>query len=317
VDDVLPRIARVLAEGTGADEVTVWLRVGDRFRAAGSWPSEEPSAAPEVDRPPQPSFDVLHQGEPLGAISVAMPPNEPITAAQAKLAAEVAAQAGLVLRNVRLVEELRESRRRIVAAQDERAKKLERNIHDGAQQQLVALTVKARLARQLAGRDAAKTEEMLAQIEQDTQHALEDLRDLARGIYPPLLADQGLPAALSAQARKVLVPTRVATDGVGRLEPEIEATIYFCTLEALQNVTKYAKASAVDVALRQVGDVVTFTITDDGRGFDPASARLGSGLQGMVDRVEAVGGTIEIESSAGAGTTVRGRIQAIERETAG
>jgi signal transduction histidine kinase len=312
VDDVLPRIARVLAEGTGAEEVTVWLRVGDRFRAAGSWPREAQGTAADVGRPPQPSFEVRHLGEPLGAISVTMPANEPITAAQEKLAAEVAAQAGLVLRNVRLVEELRESRRRIVAAQDERAKKLERNIHDGAQQQLVALTVKARLARQLAARDAAKTEEMLAQIEQDTQHALEDLRDLARGIYPPLLADKGLPAALAAQARKVPIPTRVTTDGVGRLEPEVEATIYFCTLEALQNVTKYAQASIVDVSLRQDDGVVEFTVADDGRGFDPGVTNLGTGLQGMVDRVEAVGGTIEIESAAGAGTTVRGRIPATE-----
>jgi signal transduction histidine kinase len=312
VDDVLPRIARVLAEGTGAEEVTVWLRVGDRYRAAGSWPSEAHGAAADVDRPPQPSFEVRHLGEPLGAISVRMPASEPITAAQEKLAAEVAAQAGLVLRNVRLVEELRESRRRIVAAQDERAKKLERNIHDGAQQQLVALTVKARLARQLAARDTAKTEEMLAQIEQDTQHALEDLRDLARGIYPPLLADKGLPAALAAQARKVPIPTRVATDGVGRFEPEVEATIYFCTLEALQNVTKYAQASTVDVSLRQDDGVVEFTVADDGRGFDPGVTNLGTGLQGMVDRVEAIGGTIDIESATGAGTIVRGRIPAME-----
>jgi signal transduction histidine kinase len=312
VDDVLPRIARVLAEGTGAQEVTVWLRVGDRFRAAGSWPSEAHGTAADVGRPPQPSFEVRHLGEPLGAISVTMPANEPITAAQEKLAAEVAAQAGLVLRNVRLVEELRESRRRIVATQDERAKKLERNIHDGAQQQLVALTVKARLARQLAARDVAKTEEILAQIEQDTQHALEDLRDLARGIYPPLLADKGLPAALAAQARKVPIPTRVATDGVGRLDPEIEATIYFCTLEALQNVTKYARASTVDVSLRQDDGVVEFTVTDDGRGFDAGSTNLGTGLQGMADRVEAAGGTMEIESTVGSGTTVRGRIPATE-----
>ena len=316
VDDVLPRVARVLAEGTGAEGVTVWLRVGDRFHAAGSWPSEASGAAADVGRPPQPSFEVRHLGEPLGAISVTMPANESITAAQEKLAAEVAAQAGLVLRNVRLVEELRESRRRIVAAQDERAKKLERNIHDGAQQQLVALTVKARLARQLAARDAAKTEEMLAQIEQDTQHALEDLRDLARGIYPPLLADKGLPAALAAQARKVPIPTRVATDDVGRLEPEVEATIYFCTLEALQNVTKYAQASTVHVSLRQDDGVIEFTVADDGRGFDPAVDGHGTGLQGIADRLAALGGTFTIETGPGRGTIVRGQVPARTTEAA-
>ena len=150
-------------------------------------------------------------------------------------------------------------------------------------QQLGALTLKAVWRGQLAA-DKPKPREPLNRA--DTQHALEDLRDLARGIYPPLLADKGLPAALTAQARKVPIPTRVATDGVGRLEPEVEATIYFCTLEALQNVTKYARASTVDVSLRRDNGVVEFTIADDGHGFDPA--RRTSGGPQAWSRVEAV-----------------------------
>jgi signal transduction histidine kinase len=122
-----------------------------------------------------------------------------------------------VLRNVGLIQELRASRQRLVAAQDEERRKLERNIHDGAQQQLVALAVKLRLLGQLAGRDASKTEELAAQLQAEATDALENLRDLARGIYPPLLADKGLAAALEAQARKAAVPTTVEPDGIGRI----------------------------------------------------------------------------------------------------
>ena len=130
------------------------------------------------------------------------------------LVRDLAAQAGLVLRNVRLIEELRASRQRLVAAQDDERRKLERNIHDGVQQQLVALTVQLRLAEQLTERDPAKARELMATLQGRTNEALEDLRDLARGIYPPLLADKGLATALEAQARKSPVPVSVRADGV-------------------------------------------------------------------------------------------------------
>jgi signal transduction histidine kinase len=255
---------------------------------------------------------VRHREETLGELSVRMPANDPMDPAKERLIRDLAGQAGLVLRNAALIEDLKASRQRLVAAQNEERRRIERNIHDGAQQQLVALAVKLKLADSLVGKDEARAHAMLSDLQAETNQALEDLRDLARGIYPPLLADKGLPAALAAQARKVPIPTRVATDGVGRLEPEVEATIYFCTLEALQNVTKYAQASTVDVSLREDNGVVEFTVADDGRGFDPGVTNLGTGLQGMVDRVEAIGGTIEIESATGAGTIVRGRIPAME-----
>jgi signal transduction histidine kinase len=323
-EDVLPRMAQLLGEATGARAATVWLRVGNVMRAEASWPTDAPDEgdvpAAHDALPPlggDRAFEVRHRGELLGALTVTEAADDPVTPAKEKLARDMAAQAGLVLRNVRLIEDLRDSRHRIVAAQDERAKKLERNIHDGAQQQLVALTVKARLARQLAGVDPAKTEEMLTQIEQDTQHALEELRDLARGIYPPLLADKGLQAALAAQARKVPVPTRVEADGVGRFPPEVEAAIYFCALEALQNVSKYAQASRVEVSVGQDDGLVTFTVADDGRGFDPGATSMGTGVQGMADRIEAVGGTLQIESGPGVGTTVKGRIPTTATSGAG
>ena len=137
------------------------------------------------------------------------PQNEPLTAAEAKLVDDLAAQAGLVLRNVRLIEDLRASRQRLVTAQDEERRRLERNIHDGAQQQLVAIAVKANLAGSLVGKDPQQERAILDQLKAEATEALENLRDLARGIYPPLLADQGLAAALQAHARKSPIPVEV------------------------------------------------------------------------------------------------------------
>ena len=221
---------------------------------------------------------------------------------------DLAAQAGLVLRNVRLLEELRASRRRIVEAQDERAKKLERDIHDGAQQQLVAITVKLRLTQGLVRKDVAKAEGMLADLQAETQGALEDLRDLARGIYPPLLADKGLGAALEAQARKAAVPTSVESDRIGRYPQEVESAVYFCTLEALNNVAKYAEASRAEISLAQLDGRLMFTVTDDGLGFDTDTKAYGTGLQGMRDRLDAIAGKLAVESAPGHGTTITGTV---------
>jgi signal transduction histidine kinase len=302
-DDVLPRIARVLHDGVGAVRARVLLRVGDALREVAVWPPEGPSHV-EDDL----SVEVRDRGEVLGALAVAMHANDPLDDGKAKLVADLAAQAGLVLRNVRLVEELRASQRRIVTAQDQERRRLERDIHDGAQQQLVALAVKARLARSLVGRDDDKAAEMLEQIGGATQDALEDLRDLARGIYPPLLADKGLAAALEAQARKVPFPVAVEPDGVGRYPQPVEAAVYFSVLEALQNASKYAEASAVGVRLAQRNGELVFEVTDDGRGFDPTETSYGMGLQGISDRLRALDGHLEVRSAPGSGTIVSGVI---------
>jgi signal transduction histidine kinase len=224
----------------------------------------------------------------------------------------MASQAGLVLRNVRLIEDLRESRRRIVSAQDERARKLERDIHDGAQQQLVALSVKLRLAEGLAERHPSKVRALLGELQAQTTETLEDLRDLARGIYPPLLADQGLSAALEAQARRSPVSVTVQPDGIGRYRPDVEAAVYFCCLEALNNVAKYAEASSVEIRLTQADGELRFEVADDGRGFDPSGAVHGTGLQGMADRLDAIGGAFEVRSAPGRGTTISGTVPSEE-----
>jgi len=300
-DDVVPRMAAIVGSGAGARRVTVWLRLGGSLRPVASWPDPNTITDEHASW-----FEVRHQGEALGAITVSMAANDPMTPAKERLVHDLAAQAGLVLRNVRLIEELRESRRRIVSAQDERARALERNIHDGAQQQLVALAVKIRLADALVERDASKAREMLEETRADAQDALETLRDLARGIYPPLLADKGLAAALSAQGAKSAVPVGVDANGVGRYDQDVEAAVYFCTLEALQNTAKYAHASRVAISLRPDEGGLRFRIADDGVGFDPEHVARGVGLNGMTDRIEAIGGRLEVSSEPGGGTTITG-----------
>lgn len=315
-EDVLGRMAQILGQATGAGSARVWLRLGAELRPAASWPTDaEPVAVAVVANEALPTIEgetvveVRDRGELLGALSVAMPPSDPMNPSKERLVRDLASQAGLVLRNVRLVEELRASQRRLVTAQDQERRRLERNIHDGAQQQLVALSVKTRLARDLTARDPAKATEMLTQIDAEIQTALDDLRDLARGIYPPLLIDEGLGAALDAQVRRSLVPTTIRADGLGRYAPEVEAAVYFSCLEALQNVAKYAEANSATVILAQSNGHLTFEVMDDGRGFDPAAERTGTGLQGIADRLGALHGEVTIRSEPGAGTRVRGRIE--------
>ncbi len=322
-EELLPRMTRALAGGTGAVRADAWVRIGDELVPEARWPQDaEPlpsMAAAEDDAgevsPSGMREPIRHQGELLGALSIVKRPGESLTPTEEKLVRDLAGQAGLVMRNVALTEQLmdhidqlRASRERLVNAQDEERRKLERNLHDGAQQQLVALSVKLRLAEALAARDPEKTQAMLADLQIETGQAIEDLRDLARGIYPPLLADQGLTAALDAQARKAAVPTTVVADGVGRFSQDVEATVYFSCLEALQNVAKYAEATEAVVKLLPHGGQLEFVVSDDGRGFDPKVTGYGTGLQGIVDRLAVIGGTVEVQSAPGMGTSLTGRI---------
>jgi signal transduction histidine kinase len=307
-EDVLPRMARILAEGTGAREARVWLRVGGELRPAASWPESSSNGAAPNPQEADLLVPVVHQGEDLGALSIAKAPGDRLTPAEDKLARDLASQAGLVLRNVKLIEDLKASRVRLVAAQDEERRRIERNIHDGAQQQLVALQVKLGLTRSIAPKDPARAERLLRELQTETEQALSDLRDLARGIYPPLLQDQGLRAALEAQARKSPIPVGVHADGIGRYAQEVEAAVYFCVLEALQNVAKYARATQATVRLAQSNGDLAFEVTDDGAGFDPDRTLRGSGLINMADRLAALGGEIGIRSAPGEGTTVVGRL---------
>jgi signal transduction histidine kinase len=312
-EEVLPAMAQMVAEATGAERAEVWLASGGAERLETAWPvTAGPPGAPAAAEPDgrTRAFAVKHRGELLGALRVTSSPREPLTPAGERLVSDVAAQAGLVLRNVVLIEDLRASRQRIVTAADQARRALERDLHDGAQQQLVALKISLSLARQAMAAASGDTAELLAQTERQAEEALKDLRELAHGIYPPLLADQGLPAALEAQARKAAVAVSIETPGLSRYPQDVEAAVYFCILEALQNVAKYAQAPAAQVTLRQDSQHLTFTVADNGKGFDPATTPIGTGLQGITDRLAAIGGSIDIASTPGHGTRITGQVPA-------
>ena len=310
-EDTLPRLARLMTEATAADRASVWLAVGAEMRPAGAFPTDirlEPEPAGDTIAGWDRVYPVRHEGELLGALAVSAPPNDPLKASEERLLSDLAAQAGLLLRNARLIEELRASRQRLVAAQDEERRKIERNLHDGAQQQLVALAVNLKLAGSIMERDPVQAKQMLEQLRTDATDAVENLRALAHGIYPPLLAERGLVTALQSQAAKTPLPVTVDGDGVGRYPQEVESAVYFCVLEALQNVSKYAQASRATVLVRGDDGTLRFEVADDGAGFDPRMAKRGAGLTNMTDRLEAIGGTLTVHSEPGEGTRVIGTI---------
>jgi signal transduction histidine kinase len=333
--EALDRMVSLLAGASGATSAEAWIRVGGQLRPIAAWPRgsvfppavELPDAGsqfdaaglraalPALDGPPH-AVAVRHGDDLLGALSLRKPRNEPLTPAEDKLLEHVASQAGLVLRNAQLTAELRASivdlqasRRRLVEAQDVERRKIERDLHDGAQQQLVALAIQLSMLEDAAD-DPGLIRELAPQLKTAARAALDDLRDLARGIYPPLLAERGLAGALRAQAARVPVPVQVEADDVGRYPADTESTVYFCVLEALQNVAKYAGAALATVRICGAGATLEFSVSDDGSGFDAARPRPGSGLQGMADRLAALGGSLQVRSQPGHGTTITGRLPA-------
>jgi signal transduction histidine kinase len=264
---------------------------------------------------------VRHRGQLLGRLVLRERIGEPLTPLEEKLFADLASAAGLVLRNVgltaelrdqvaevaRRAEELRASRERIVAAHDDARRRLERDIHDGAQQHLVALSVNLRLVRTLAERDADRARTALPDLRAASVATVETLRELARGLHPRLLAETGLVGALRAVAERSPVPVELRDRNVGRYPAELEAAVYFCCLEALQNAAKHSAARHVVISLAG-GAELSLEVADDGAGFRPADVEAASGLANMRDRLEAVGGTLEVVSEPGRGTTVRARV---------
>jgi signal transduction histidine kinase len=320
-EEVLAQMAHLLSEGTGASRAEIWLRVGTELQLAASWPAwsdskllrlpvtgEEAPQIPDSDA----AFPVSYQSELLGVVSIRMPPAEPLTPVIEKLVSDLAFQAALILRNVRLLAELRASRQRIVAAQDEERRRLERDIHDAAQQQLVALAVKAGLARNLLDRDTQKTARILDEIKIETNEIVETVRELARGVFPPVLAEKGIVSALRSDVTKMGINAKLETDSVGdaRFNPQTEAAVYFCIREALQNASKHAPDTPITISFSFKNRSLEFSVRDQGPGFDPKTAKAGSGLQNMVDRIEALGGQLEILSEADRGTNVVGRVPA-------
>jgi signal transduction histidine kinase len=325
-EDLLGDVVESLVAGTGAATAAIWVADrGDWIRTAVFPADAPPQGPPHVGKPSDDTFvvEVEHDSETLGLVVLQAPGGQRLSSEDRTLTTQVASGMGLALRNQRLtdtlrrrVEKLRESRRRIVAVQDETRRDLERNLHDGAQQQLVALKVKLGLAKRMAAKDdAARTEAMLDELSAEADEAVEAMRSFARGIYPPLLEAEGLEAALRAQARRVPVPVVLRVDGLGRYGRDTEATVYFCVSEALRNAAKYASASSVQVSLAQSDGLVRFEVVDDGVGFDPDRAfAVGSGLTDMADRIDALEGALTIRSVPGEATRLAGELPATETD---
>jgi signal transduction histidine kinase len=269
---------------------------------------------------------MANAGELQGVVVAERPAEDrPFTPDEERALVEVGRQLGVVLHNAKLdsalqasldevrrqAAEIQASRGRIVAAADQARRQIERNLHDGAQQHLVALAVRARLARQLIERDPATAATAIDEIRTALDETLQELRDLAHGIYPPLLADKGLAAALESAARRATLPVTVSADESWRYAPEAEATVYFCVLEALQNAGKYAgEGASVTIELHDDAANLVFVVSDDGGGFDVREAGKGAGFTNMLDRLGALGGTLHVDSAPGQGTRVTGKVPA-------
>jgi signal transduction histidine kinase len=335
-EDVLPRMATVLGEATGALRADIWIRLGDEIVPAASWPAAnghtpsplkiEGQLLPPVPRVSR-IVQVRHQGELLGALSINKRPGEALTPVEEKLLTDLAAQAGLVMRNVRLTvelqarlressaraAELRAARQRLVAAGNVARSQLERNIQAATEPRLLSIAGRIAGARQLMQGDAAVAASVLNELTAEANETLELLRDLARGIYPPLLIDKGPVAALRAYLIKTRVPVQLDTDrefATNRFDEQVEGAVYFCCIEALQNVAQHADAAPTVVFLSATDGRVNFSITDSGPGFEQENRQPGPGLQTMTDRVRALGGSLEVRSARGAGTSVEGWIPA-------
>jgi signal transduction histidine kinase len=319
VDEVLPGMAAAAGEGVGAAEVAVrvFLPGGDerveRWTAANGAAADE-AATPERTRvPTEPTpFVVRYQGEAIGEVDVRASANDPLGPAERELLEDLAGQAGLAMHNVRLTEELalrlreldrqaaaiRASRERLVTARDAQRRGLQRDLHEGPERRL------GEIAEAVA---AASRPEDLDPLLDRANETLEGLRDLARGIFPPLLADKGIEAALEAHIRKVGAHATVEVDptvaGV-RFDGDTEACVYFCCLQAIQNVIRHADNAPCVVRLAVRDGMLTFAIADEGPGFDPATTSRGMGLDIMQDRVDALEGTLTVRSAPGKGTTV-------------
>jgi signal transduction histidine kinase len=212
------------------------------------------------------------------------------------------------------LQELRRSRARVVVAGDNERRKLERNLHDGVQQRLVAVGINLGLAGERAVADTAIRSE-LDEIGQSVEEAIDELREVSHGLYPPRLSEHGLVAALESLRPHAIAPLAIHAAGIGRHPTQLESAVYYCCLEAIQNATKHGSPGVqLSVTLREDADELSFEVTDDGPGFDPSDAHLGAGLQNMRDRLGALDGRLSIATTAGQGSVVSGSVPLREVE---
>ncbi|TMF93250.1 MAG: sensor histidine kinase [Chloroflexi bacterium] len=307
---LLPRMAQLLREGTGASSTEVWVQVGDRLRLAASEPAvdasgPEPASIEEVAQLHGGNADlepVFHDGELLGVLVVVKARGEELTAVERRLFHDLASQAGLVLGRFRLVQELRESRSRLVAAQDLERRRIERNLHDGAQQRFVNALLALGMAEAGDGPRGDRREQ-IQEASREVQAGLSELRSLARGLQPPLLTEAGLAPAARALADRTSIPTTVVAEAERRHPEGIESTAYFFIAEAVSNAVKHSAATSIEVRITESQGELKLEVSDNGvGGADPS---LGSGLTGLRDRVAAAGGRVEVISPRHSGTVIR------------
>lgn len=315
---VLERMARLMAEGTGAEQATVWLTDERRqLKAAAGWP--DVPALSQVD-----SMDdlagalapVTHDGQPVGVLQVVKSRGNPVTPPERHLIDDLAGSAGLVLGNQRLnaaladrAEELQQSRRRLVEMQDAERRRLERDLHDGAQQQVIALKLKIGLAEHAAERENhPDLASRLSELSDEAQTAVDEIRTLAKGIYPPLLESENLVAAIRAQAASAPVPVEISASGVGRYPRDIESAAYFAAMEAMSNAVTHGEAKHVAITIDAGPGRLSVEVRDDGIGLNQTALEPGMGLVTIRDRVEALGGELVVTGAQGAGATLSAMI---------
>jgi signal transduction histidine kinase len=303
------------------DERTVIARAGVSGNAwASVW---LPSVVADHKGGPIRVAPISHAGELLGVIVIARIEGAvSFREEDDRVLTELARQVGLAMHNAQLdtalqssldelrrqADELRASRARIVASGDAERRRVERNLHDGAQQHLVALAINLRLTKDVVAEDPHAAIEMLDGLGVAVQDTIKELRELAHGIYPPLLVDSGLTEALRAVANRSPLDVELVTEGIERYGRDIEAAIYFCCLEALQNAGKHAPDSHVTIRIWEELGGLLFEVSDNGPGFDAALAQRGHGYVNMMDRLGAIGGAVRWESEVGEGTTIRGSV---------
>jgi signal transduction histidine kinase len=298
---------RVLADALGDPSLTVafWRPQRGEYVDARGRPVQPPTGATGRS-----TTIVRQDGEPLAMIV-----HDAALDAEPGLVGAAGGAALMMLENARLeadlrasVADLRASRARLASAADAGRREIERNLHDGAQQRLVALRMRLADAEAQAVSDD-ELRRSLRELGADTEETIDELRSLAHGVYPAVLVDHGLASALTSVAGRSPLAVRVETAPVGRFAPAIEAAVYFCCLEAIQNAAKHAGVGAtVTVSVRAHAGRVAFQIRDDGVGFDVHDGHGGHGLTNLHDRVAAVGGDVHVASGDGAGTTVRGDV---------
>jgi signal transduction histidine kinase len=328
VNELAPRIAAAVMDGLGLR----WARVSLALQPDGAILEPAGASGIGLDDPgvPEVVVPLQHRGERVGVIECGPKLDGRFVRADHKLLATIARQAGMGIGSSRLAselsarldeirrqaEELAASRIRLVQAQDAERRRIERNIHDGVQQQLVALAANLRLARNQLRRDPEVADATLAGLQHEAGLTLEELRELAQGIHPSVLGDRGLLEAVEARASRI--PIGVAIDATPdmrgvRFAEEVEGAAYFLVSEGLANILKHASVTAAAVRLSLVGDRLVVEVADHGVGFVPADVS-GSGLTGLRDRVEAVGGTLRVLCRTGEGTRLIGELPARARE---